>query len=282
MIPTTSFEDHRDNSAYVYHYTGAQGLLGILQRCKIRATSARHLNDASEILNHPESLLGDLLPTCIPNDNELPERLKLISECRALLPIISRYIFLTSFSERGDLLSQWRGYCPNGGFAIGFPLALLSDLANANDIYLTKCVYDDEVKAIHSENIANEMARRIESKAEDGWNGNPDISAKIIGFGIGSTAGFKPSGFEEEHEWRLVRSTIADNPPQKNLKFLGQNGRVRPFIELEFPPERLEDLSVVVAPGEHQLPQAYAAWDLLRSLGVEEPKISLSTLSLLR
>jgi hypothetical protein len=39
-------------------------------------------------------------------------------------------VCVCSFSEKGDLLSQWRGYCPQGvGYSIGFDSAKLNELA---------------------------------------------------------------------------------------------------------------------------------------------------------
>jgi hypothetical protein len=47
------------------------------------------------------------------------------------IPDIGIYIF--SLSARENMLSQWRGYCPDGaGFSIGFDSRKLRELSNEN------------------------------------------------------------------------------------------------------------------------------------------------------
>ena len=70
-------------------------------------THASYLNDASE---------GKELRTIL-------DEMALPSEVYKILDYIDKYYetYICSFSENGDLLSQWRGYCPDGeGYAIGF------------------------------------------------------------------------------------------------------------------------------------------------------------------
>jgi hypothetical protein len=55
-------------------------------------------------------------------------------------------VYVASFTEEGDLLSQWRGYCPKGGFSVGFASNLLSDVANKHDSFLLPCIYDFKIQ----------------------------------------------------------------------------------------------------------------------------------------
>ncbi len=105
----------------LYHYTSLDGLLGIIKDKAIWATNILYLNDASEI-NYSKRLLIDQIyayKNDILMDKESIYKLKFIDK---LIDNINEYItdkehsgfFVCSFSEKKDLLSQWRGYCPEG------------------------------------------------------------------------------------------------------------------------------------------------------------------------
>lgn len=102
-----------------YHYTDVNGLISILQNEELWLTGIYFMNDHTEgkvvfdkIFNSTEDQgtqdkLGHLFNFCI-NQNR---------------------IFATSFTENGDQLSQWRGYCPNdGGYSIGFNFNRIEEL----------------------------------------------------------------------------------------------------------------------------------------------------------
>ncbi|POA86212.1 DUF2971 domain-containing protein [Pseudomonas sp. FW305-E2] len=60
-------------------------------------------------------------------------------------------LYVSSFSERPDLLSQWRGYCPGGsGYCIGFDQALLAEYCEEQGIRLEKSLFkhDDQLGAV--------------------------------------------------------------------------------------------------------------------------------------
>src|SRR6185295_9710766 len=51
---------------------------------------------------------------------------------------LSTTAYVTSFSERGNLLSQWRAYAPRNGFSVGFDA---SALARVEGCTLVRCLY---------------------------------------------------------------------------------------------------------------------------------------------
>lgn len=81
---------------HVYHYTSFEKLFSILDNDSFLASRSRFSNDATE-----EKLVGDnlLKETQYYGDN-----------------------YILCFSRDGDVLSQWRGYCPKGGASIEFEL----------------------------------------------------------------------------------------------------------------------------------------------------------------
>ncbi len=60
-------------------------------------------------------------------------------------------LYVSSFSERPDLLSQWRGYCPGGnGYCLGFEREVIEDYCVENGMRLEKCLYshDEQLGAV--------------------------------------------------------------------------------------------------------------------------------------
>jgi hypothetical protein len=151
--------------AELYHYTGIKGLKGIIESQTLWATHYRYLNDSEEIFHFRNRLPDILRPNLIPHIRKLAERnpeliktagglqkaeedepKKLaIALCNAAFvgqkgqsPLAEPYI--TSFcsinkednnwgrvADHG-LLSQWRGYGAQGGYAIVFDTATLEQL----------------------------------------------------------------------------------------------------------------------------------------------------------
>jgi hypothetical protein len=100
------------------HYTSATGLIGILESKQLYATDVRFLNDSQELLYAVD--LAKQYLTNQPLQSKDDERkafadfaLKLLDTKDNLVVILGTPTFVASFSEENDLLSQWRGYCPN-------------------------------------------------------------------------------------------------------------------------------------------------------------------------
>ena len=95
----------------LYHYTSQTGLLGIVRHREIWATNIHYLNDTAEFAHAIE-----LVTTEFENRKGVSPKqdmfLAFLTKQLALFKHIDVYV--CSFSEQGDLLSQWRGYCPSG------------------------------------------------------------------------------------------------------------------------------------------------------------------------
>jgi len=150
----------------LYHYTTARGLIGILKQKKIWATHINYLNDKKEFIDAMDEFkkqIKHLRPnvpkptvTVTPHrthmENSPTEKYESVLE---FLQIIHGEVYVTSFSEEHDQLSQWRGYCAKGpGFSIGFNLAKLKKLVKRiPNGWLKKCIYEPRVKARKMERI---------------------------------------------------------------------------------------------------------------------------------
>src|SRR5262245_24599401 len=152
---------HHHPPATLYHYTTADGLLGIFQSRQLWATNVRFMNDTSELayaFDLIRSVFGELAHGISRRRN--PKMLRALeSSERALMDMLNdaehdTKHFAVSFCEDGNLLSQWRGYGQLGnGFALGlstphlgaFAAQLLPHLPIDSQrlaVFLRKALYD--------------------------------------------------------------------------------------------------------------------------------------------
>ena len=150
----------------LFHYASLSGLMGIVEHQKFWVTDIRYLNDAEE-LRH----LGEWL------NHEISKRLqesngsnKVLSQFREWLRTRLNYgpmLFVGCFTENGNLLSQWRGYCPHGkGVSIGFSQNDIIEIVNRNAFMIGKCVYDKETKFALAEKIIDAVIAKSETDGE--------------------------------------------------------------------------------------------------------------------
>nr|UVN18021.1 hypothetical protein pPsy0479b_00063 [Pseudomonas syringae] len=69
-------------------------------------------------------------------------------------------LYVSSFSEKPDLLSQWRGYCPAGsGYCIGIDRAAMAEYCEERELQLEPCLYGhDEQQLKVTEIVTSCMA----------------------------------------------------------------------------------------------------------------------------
>lgn len=178
------------DKSILYHYTTQEGLLGIVKDGAIRATSIQHLNDASEF--HYASSVALQVVNELTTDTDVKERMNAII-------VSTQYqwdAFVTSFSEQGDQLGQWRAYGQGGGFSIGFDVAPLKERAIEQGYGLVKCSYD-----------ARENKSEIRPLVEWAVQQKPFEPKDTIHFlneFLTIAPRFKHPSFTAEEEWRLV------------------------------------------------------------------------------
>ena len=114
----------------VYHYTSANGLLGLLKSEKMWATDIRYLNDSQEF-DFGSNLISSRLKARYKSTASKLRRRLFAAFVDSLSMVSNLPICIASFSAVGDLLSQWRAYCPlSGGFSVGFDAFAMSRLEN--------------------------------------------------------------------------------------------------------------------------------------------------------
>ncbi len=139
--------------AEVWHYTSIAGLEGILSSGTVWATDARYTNDKKEIIHARDvaeeclrSLKADARHDQLPVDTLCDMLAKAFDE-GALSPMETE-VYLVSFSEAADLISQWVQYADGGrGVSIAFDLRYIRPPKEAEiAVTFAPCVYDDATK----------------------------------------------------------------------------------------------------------------------------------------
>jgi hypothetical protein len=269
----------------LYHYTTQEGLLGILgdKDKEIWATHYRYLNDASEgqIVS---KLLSDEL-----KERNCDEGVKSQGE-QILSEITSQDVYATSFSEDGNLLSQWRAYSGNsGGYSIGFSPSYLEAIGKhffkhisgphyLPDNPLIQCQYfKDSVERELKDNIrkavdsyieeAERIKRTLPSSERIGCHTPAGIALKHFRDFSRHCAITKDYAFHEEREWRLV----------VNLHQFGYDGFFRqgrsmliPYLKIPLtcPEQRIEIKRIFIGPCPNPAEARMSVEMLLKKQGI--------------
>ena len=197
----------------LFHYTSHDGLIGIIRNKELWATKAIFMNDAAEFKLALDLARTEIKSQSLPSDT----REQLLADVDDIEHV---NVFVASFSEHGDLLSQWRGYCsPGPGYSVGFRTMELTERDYLR-FYLGKCVYDPfRQRAAIAEIVAHGANRRAQlgqpqpiratlTHARDPLWGMTfrDLLAFVAPL-------LKHESFSEEAEWRLVSRPIPFTDP---------------------------------------------------------------------
>jgi hypothetical protein len=183
-------------------------------------------------------------------------------------------LFTCSFTEAGNLLSQWRAYCPpSAGVSLGFDAQELLNAADAQAFQLVKCIYEQELQVALVNDWIDAVLVTKDDKEEGAPRSHPSQSyhshfrANEEAF-LKVAARMKHPGFSEEREWRLV-SRVGRDLKDSKLKFRAGKTRLIPFIDFEPPLTQSGTLSlyeVYIGPAQdHNISFSSIAWFLTNS-----------------
>lgn len=271
----------------VYHYTDAAGLDGILKSGCIRATHFAHQNDPRELLEGEqlvrevaESMMG-ALPTQLQN-GLLTDFLSGYE--KMVMTNLVKDLYIASFSEHDDDLSQWRAYGGRGaGYAIGLTFNIADEAHNeaARSRGLGQTMaqvrYDREAMKLRVRADLAEVFGGLEkyfatfpNRAEELLNRGMVVAyrraARIAPI-------FKHPKYSGEAEWRLIASVVQKDAEKRLLKTRPSVTGIVPFLDLPLEygkdgPVEIERL--VVGPSLDSARSVRAAQLMLRGLGYTE------------
>jgi hypothetical protein len=212
----------------LYHYTNRGGFEGMLNSKALWFSNIHDQNDTEEFTyavnlihqviaeEYPGLSLGGPIGGALTGDRKTP-------------------IYTCSMSSAKDVLSQWRGYCPDGGFAYSIQKQQLFYMISTQRLILAKCIYKEEDKkalireltgmtpkdfwyhnVYRKEQYPHDLSRH--SILSDGYKHG--IYMAYIRRRLSQHAAImKQEAFEEEKEWRLI--TYYDREPNSGQILYG-------------------------------------------------------------
>ncbi len=284
----------------LYHYTSLNGFLGILGSRTVWATHVSYLNDASEFF-HGLSFAKKIAGGIFMEDDYLEAFGWAIRH--GLEAVSTDSLYVASFSEKADLLSQWRGYCPPGaGICLGFTIPQLKSYCDARGYRLEQCIYDHQKQFQRVEALVRECFEMfpkpcLTRREYESLDSKGQVDA-VISYRLQTSEGpekpqanaavqslcaevaelaplFKNEGFHEESEWRIVA-----NEPNERVKYRASSSYLAPYVELEL----LSDAAmpalreVIIGPNPNQERCQTSIAMLLESSGLADVEIKVSPL----
>jgi hypothetical protein len=271
--------------AELWHYTDANGLIGILKEGQIWTTQITCLNDTLE-----QRHFGDLVHEAIKTrrkqnaDAGLEPLLRVADEFLSNRDFTATGQFVACFSEAEDDLGQWRGYGGGEcGYAIGFRLDGLQEaLKGRPDAHLLPMGYID---SIHNAVVADMIrCTEIFFKHGLGFGHPPDHWASEFVAAFANELGIiaalvKHPKFSGEAERRMA--TLLLEGEHDKLLFRQKRTLLARHLPLDIATEtdgvrRLPITRIYVGPGPAQKVSKISVGDLLVQCRYENIPVELS------
>lgn len=237
----------------LFHYTNPVALHSILTNREIWATNIHYLNDSSEFLHALEIARRQTIFAKDRMEDEL--QIMAINEMRSRLEKIYHLrVFVVSFSEDSDRLSQWRAYCGSGGYSIGFESKALISISEMSKFSLHKCIYDEKLQEQTVKNAINLCIKVLEDPEKVKNHEPRELCKRIASFFeiliVKLAPLFKHPGFEEEREWRLVSSAFFSTAAESQISYRPTDSILIPYFAYKLceSNETLPIDSIVVGP----------------------------------
>lgn len=262
MEPTRPAGKHdHARSELIYHYTSAEVLTKIVDNQHLWATHLEYLNDSRELAFGLEVIERAFEYADETHKYSDPRQVKAVQFFRAELSkrestgsAAVEPRFAACFSERGDSLSQWRAYGINGastGVSIGFEVPAMDRNGSSYVRDNIKPVAYSSEKGLSTAAAAFEYMRRKISILDAGQTPTPEYGGHYPQTRwapwqiLDAAAYLKVDSFEDEHEWRLVVSSV----PESGLKFRPSSFALTPYVEISVNASSIR--TVVVGPNPH-------------------------------
>lgn len=249
----------------LYHYTDVRGLHGMLDSMVMWLSDAAFMNDPLEgtWVHHRASalaaeILGDT-QLAVQTRSQVQAQLSappdlwdpdlreagMSAALSAAMENAFMPAFIASFTEDGDLLSQWRGYGAGGdGVSIGFNLNELGpcEMTEIGDmkipVAVVKVEYDQDRQDAEIKWIFTE-ASRVYDDHIGVLSSNPDATTYFTQrfyYALRDAIywlrwEFKSPHYREEREWRIVANPLG----MLRRKSRVAGGHIVPYLEMPLP-----------------------------------------------
>jgi hypothetical protein len=237
----------------LYHYTSLAGAKGMIDSGFLHATEIRYFTDAAEMRH----TVDKLTPETWFREGFGASNTELLRQLREWLShrlTNGHMLYVGCFTANGNLLSQWRSYCPTArGVSLGFNPRQLMTCISHQGWRLGKCIYGEAEQGQLAERLLDEIEQLAKANGEntDPSKRHPKNSFYDIFDSIETdllliAALLKHPAFHEEEEWRIV-SPIVTNFVEANIDYREGPSMLVPFMNFQLPeiPDRHVDLEHV-------------------------------------
>ncbi len=244
-----------------YHYTNSEGLKGIIESKKMWATNCFFLNDPREFF-YGWRFVGDVLARISTKVQKSKRYKKIIDEYiqKAETALVNHGgipldLYIISFSEECDSLSQWRAYTKNEkGYVIGINPHDIPHATFDFDFYMSqefpvlnfiKVIYDldTQISLIIEtfDNLVNGIISCLKENKITYRQGEHEIIWIMFFLHIFFCALLKDPHFKDEREIRILlfcpksgNILKKDNDINTKALFRIANEIITPYIEVDF------------------------------------------------
>lgn len=276
-------EDLAVTPQVLWHYTSAEGLRGIIESGRVWASQASFLNDARE-MSYGLELFFEVLGERDLSHLQPPAQ-AWIAKWASGEPgtVLQQWLrenavpFVACFCAHGDLLSQWRGYGPGGGYAIGFadhpPQAWVQSAGHG--LQLRRVVYDPVEQRAHIADVIERLIAALD-RAPDTAEAQTAFVNNLTDAAAHVAAHCKDPAFAEEQEWRIIYQRLED-ATRLDLKHRSAGNVLVPYVELPLAAAvgadagKLPITEVRVGPNVDVTLGTLGAASLLRAAGFDVP-----------
>jgi hypothetical protein len=277
----------RPSRSLLFHYTSQSTLLKIVQGKSLWASNIHYLNDATEY-KYAFSVLESVLDAKIaaPSDELEQAFLKYLRTYIDEVRNIDVYVFC--FSQQPDLLSQWRGYCPNGsGFSVAFLVDDLRRWAEKQDFFLSPCLYEPGDQRLLVLDLVNQSIAKLRAQVKELHTSSVEASKEHYEAWVryfatnlfpNAAPRLKHPDFREEVEWRLISNIIGPKNPQ--LGFRPGTTTITPYVDFKIGTKNgVPDIAgVIIGPTPHPELAERALRLLFQANRLHHPFIEKSTI----
>lgn len=226
----------------LYHYTSLSSLRGIVNSKSLYATDIRFFNDAAEMAHTAHLVRDEIGLRLRQTTSRYVNLLNQFSEWVSNRLTSGHAQFVASFTAQGNILSQWRGYCPTGlGVSIGFNHITLRERSEEQCFGLGRCRYNlaEQRKIVENivdavEDLADLRGENRDSSKRHPSNSYYDVFEEIEESLLKVAALLKHPAFHEEEEWRVV-SPIHSDYVKTPISYREGRSMLLPYVPFSLP-----------------------------------------------
>jgi hypothetical protein len=254
----------------LFHYTSTEGLVGIINKKTFFLSDMMASTDQTEI-RYGFDIVKQVLKECESDD--LVNYLLVGYYLETFGLGKDMFVYAVCFCDEDDALTQWRGYSPAGGFAIGVDFkGLKQEAAERDGFYLRRMVYALDGQRDIVRRIIN-CGKTLFPKVRAAANGRQDTQL-LNGFATAvavrlfkSSLLFKHKAFSSEREWRFFTVETDETMRHNPSRFRTRGNAIIPYIELSFDSEPTLIRQIRCSPGVWSGSALYGVKRLAKSLG---------------